>query len=75
METRITSKFQTTVPRKVRELLNLKAGKEVQWNIVKEMVVVDVARKIANPVEFLISQIKMEKNAVRLVKEAREKFA
>ena len=75
METRITSKFQTTVPRRVRELLNIKAGNEVQWNIVKEMVVVDVAGKIANPVEFLVSQIKMEKDAVRLVKEAREEFA
>ena len=75
METKVTSKFQTTIPRKIREFLNIEAGKEVQWNIVKEMVVVDVAGKMEKPVEFLTSQIKMDKDAVKLVREAREDFA
>jgi bifunctional DNA-binding transcriptional regulator/antitoxin component of YhaV-PrlF toxin-antitoxin module len=72
METKITSKFQTTIPRKVRKFLGAKPGKEVEWNIVKGMVVVDVAREIENPVEFLTSQIKLDIDAVELVKEARE---
>ncbi len=75
METKVTSKFQTTIPKKVRKLLKIQAGKEVQWNIVNEMVVVDVAGKMAKPVEFLTSQIKINKDAVRLVREAREDIA
>ncbi len=71
METRITTKFQTTIPRKVRKFLGVKAGKELEWYIVKGMVVVDTAREIDKPVEFLTSQIKLDKDAVELVREAR----
>lgn len=74
METKITSKFQTTIPVKVRKFLGVKSGKELEWYIVKGMVVVDTSRKIENPVEFLTSQIKIDKDAVKLVKEAREEF-
>mgnify|MGYP001561966348 CR=1 FL=1 len=75
METKVTSKFQTTIPKKVRKVLNIQTGKEVQWNIIKEMVVVDVAGKMAKPVEFLTSQIKINRDAVRLVRETREEIA
>ena len=74
METRITSKFQTTIPRKVRKFLGVKAGKELEWHIVKGMVIVDVSKEVEKPVEFLTSQIKLDKNAVKLVKEAREEL-
>jgi len=74
METRITSKFQTTIPRKVRKFLGVNAGKELEWHIVKGMVIVDVAKEVEKPVEFLTSQIKLDKDAVKLVKEAREEL-
>jgi len=73
-ETKVTTKYQTTIPEEVRKFLGAEAGKEVEWNIVKGMVVVDVARKVKNPVKFLTSQIKLNLDAVKLVKESREDF-
>lgn len=74
MKTKITSKFQTTIPRDVRNFLNVESGKEVEWHIVKGMVFVDAMKKMNHPVRFLTSQIKLDLNAVKLVREAREEF-
>ncbi|MBI2971557.1 MAG: AbrB/MazE/SpoVT family DNA-binding domain-containing protein [Candidatus Aenigmarchaeota archaeon] len=73
-ETKVTTKYQTTIPEEVRKLLGVEAGKEVEWSVVKSMVIVDVARKVKNPVKFLTSQTKLDIDAVKLVKEAREDF-
>ena len=73
-ETRITSKYQTTIPREASKFLDVKPGKKVEWHIVRGMVIVSTARKIENPVKFLTSQIKLNLDAVKLVKEAREDF-
>jgi len=74
IETKVTPKYQTTIPRKVREYLGIKLGEEVEWYIAKGIVVVDASRKIKNPVDFLTSQTKLDLDAVKLVKEAREDF-
>ncbi len=74
-ETKVTSKYQTSIPKEVRKLLDIKPGKEVEWNIVKGMVIVSTPRKIQQPTKFLTSQVKMNVDAVRLVHEAREDFA
>ena len=73
-ETKVTTKYQTTIPKEVRKLLKIKPGKEVSWHVVKGMAIVDVKRKIEKPVEFLTSQIKLDLDAVKLVREAREEF-
>lgn len=73
-ETKITTKYQTTIPRDVRKYLGIKPGKEVEWHIVKGMVVVDTPKKIKNPVKILTSQIKLNVDAVKLVRAAREDF-
>ena len=70
--TKITSKGQTTIPLEVRKALNVKTGEEVEWHIVKTMVVVNKERKVMEPVKFLTSQIKINLDAVELVKAARE---
>lgn len=74
IETKITSKYQTTIPKKIRRHLDVKPGEEVEWYIVKGLVIVDVSRKLKHPVSFLTSQIKLDLDAVKLVKEAREDF-
>ena len=74
MGTKITSKFQTTIPKKVRKLLDVRPGKEIEWDIVKGMVIVDTKRKIDHPVEFLTSQITINIDAVELVKYSRNDF-
>jgi len=38
------------------------------------MVVVDVHKKVPNPVKFLASQAKLDLDAVKLVKETRQEF-
>ncbi len=74
-ETRVTSKGQTTIPKNVRKLLKVRPGGSVRWHVVKEMVVVDVHKKMPNPVKFLVSQVNLDLDAVKLVKETREEFA
>ena len=73
-ETKLTSKHQTTVPQNVREFLGVKAGGDVEWHVVRGMVVVDKHTKIKNPVKFLTSQIKLGLDAVKLTKQAREEL-
>ncbi len=73
-ETKITTKYQTTIPREVRKYLDIRPGREVEWHIVKSMVIVDTPKRIKNPVRLLTSQIKLNIDAVKLVKEAREDF-
>lgn len=46
----------------------------MRWHVVKEFVVMDKHEKIINPVEFLTSQIKLDLDAVKLVKLARSDF-
>ncbi|HLC67434.1 MAG TPA: AbrB/MazE/SpoVT family DNA-binding domain-containing protein [archaeon] len=71
---KVTEKYQTSIPRNVRKLLGVEPGTEVEWDIVRSMVVVDVKRKVANPVKFLTSQIKTNLDAVKLVNESRNEF-
>jgi len=74
MKTTVTEKYQTTIPKHIREALGVKAGEEVEWHIVKAMIVVHKKRKIKDPVKFLTSQVKKPINidAVELVKKVRE---
>lgn len=51
-ETKVTSKFQTTIPRKIRQFLNVRYGEEVEWSIVKGMVVLDTSKKMKNQLNF-----------------------
>ncbi len=73
-ETKVTQKHQTSIPKRVRKYLNVKPGQTVRWHVVKGMVVVDVHRKVQEPVKFLTSQIHLDLDAVKLVKETRAAF-
>jgi AbrB family looped-hinge helix DNA binding protein len=73
--TKVTQKFQTTIPRRIRKKLGVKSGGEVFWHTIKEFVLVDSHKKIKDPVKFLTSQIKVKLDAVKLVNEARAEIA
>jgi len=73
-ETKVTSKYQTTIPKEIRKYLSIKPGKEVRWHVVKGMVVMDTHKRVHRPVKFLTSQTKLNIDAVKLVKESREDF-
>jgi len=77
-ETRVTRKYQTTIPKEIRKYLKVKPRETVTWHVLRGMVVVDSHRKVVDPVGFLTSQIKtrrrMNVDAVRLVNESRKEF-
>ncbi len=71
-ETRVTRKHQTTIPKGVRKYLKVKPGESVRWHVVKGVVVVDLHKKVNQPVKFLTSQVHLDLDAVKLVRETRE---
>jgi len=72
--TKVTEKYQTTIPKRIRDVLKVKPGEKVEWYIIKDMIVLRKPEKIENPVEFLTSQTKLDIDAVKLVRENREEF-
>ncbi len=71
-ETKITTKYQTTIPNEVRGLLGVRPGDSVNWHTLRGMVIVDANKSIKDPVKFLTSQIECDFDAVELVKSSRE---
>ena len=73
-KTSVTQKFQTTIPKNIRKSLGVKAGEDVEWHVVRGMVVLHKKEEINDPVKFLTSQIKLNIDAVKLVRESRGDF-
>jgi len=74
IRTKVTEKFQTTIPKRIRDVLKLKPGENVEWYIIQGMVVLRKPVKLEKPVEFLTSQTRLSVDAVKLVRETREEF-
>ena len=52
---KVTAKFQVTIPRDVREKVNIKAGETVSMEVVSENeIVMKRYPNVANPLEILI---------------------
>ncbi len=73
-ETKVTRKFQTTIPKAIRKSLEVKPGQKVTWHIVRSLVVVDTHRRVKDAVKFLTSQTELDLDVVALVRQAREDF-
>ena len=71
-KTKLTVKYQTSIPPHARHFLGVKPGETVEWHMLKGMVVVSHTKKIKDPVHFLTSQVTLDLNAVELVRGARE---
>jgi len=74
IRTKVTEKYQTTIPKRIREVLKVKSGETVEWYIIQGMVVLRKPVKLEKPVEFLTSQTKLDVDAVKLVRETRGEF-
>lgn len=74
IRTKVTEKYQTTIPKRIRNVLKVKAGENVEWYIIQGMVVLRKPVKLEKPVEFLTSQTMLSVDAVKLVRETREEF-
>ena len=75
-ETKVTEKYQTTIPKEIRKYLKVRPKETLTWHVLRSMVVVHSHKKVADPVRFLTSQMKTRLNfdAVKLVNESREEF-
>ena len=73
-KTSVTQKYQTTIPKNIRKSLGVNAGEDVEWHVVRGMVIVHKKEEIKDPVKFLTSQIKLNLDAVKLVGETRDEF-
>ena len=74
IRTKVTEKYQTTIPKLIRDVLKVKPGETVEWYIIQGMVVLRKPVKLEKPVEFLTSQTRLNVDAVKLVRETREEF-
>jgi|CryGeyStandDraft_7_1057128.scaffolds.fasta_scaffold419084_1 AbrB family looped-hinge helix DNA binding protein len=72
--TKITEKYQTTIPAEIRKALDIKAGQEVEWYAMRGRAMLEAPKKIQKPTKFLTGQIKLGVDAVGLVRKAREEL-
>jgi len=72
--TKITEKYQTTIPAEIRKALGIKPGQEVEWYAMRGRALVEVPKKVQKPTKFLTSQIRLDVDAVEIVRKAREEL-
>ena len=46
MKSKITSKFQTTIPKKIREKMKLSVNDSIEWKMEKGKVILEPAQKL-----------------------------
>ena len=75
-QTKVTTKHQATIPRRVREMLGIESGGHIAWHILRSVVVVDTHKKVMHPVDVLTSQITkpLTIDAVQLVHRMRQEM-
>lgn len=72
-ETKLTSKFQTTVPLVVRTFLGVKSGEDIEWRIEGNKVVVGKRQRFLNPLEIIKGmQINTKQSGIQLKKQAQK---
>ncbi len=62
MKSKITSKYQTTIPREVRDRLNLSISDSIEWKIEKDRILVEPVNK---PFLKYKGSIKIESGNIR----------
>lgn len=70
----VTQKYQATIPKGVRRELGIKPGEQVTWHVLRGMVVLDAHKKIKKPVDFLTSQMRDTRDAVKIIRAVRSKL-
>lgn len=71
-KTKVLEKWQTVIPKKVREAAKIKVGDVITWRYESGKIIVIPPRKIQNPSETLYGLIPLSKDAVKEVKRLRE---
>lgn len=68
---KVSSKYQITLPKDVREAMGISAGDELQILREGDRIALRSLPKIKNPTEVLYGSVKSKKDAVKAVREFR----
>ncbi|MDI6640426.1 MAG: AbrB/MazE/SpoVT family DNA-binding domain-containing protein [Methanocellales archaeon] len=74
MSSKVTEKYQVTIPKDIRKEIGIKRGDEVQFTREDDKIVMFVKPKIKDPVKFLWGLAPSKKEAVELVRKARREM-
>ncbi len=68
---KISSKYQLTLPKEVREGLGIEAGDELYITREGDRIVLKPLPKIKEPTKFLYGSVKSKEDAVKIIRELR----
>jgi len=71
-KSKVMVKWQTVIPKKVREAANLRVGDMIKWRYELGRIIVIPPSKIQNPSESLYGLIPSDEDAVKAVKKIRD---
>jgi len=69
---KVSSKYQITIPKDVREALGLEAGDRLYIGLEGSKVVLRALRKVENPTKRLYGSVRSSKDAVEAVRKFRK---
>lgn len=69
---RLSSKYQITIPKRIREALSLNAGDRLYVALEGSKIVLRAFPKINNPTRVLYGSVRSEKDAVEAIRMFRE---
>lgn len=75
-KSRLTSKYQATVPKSVRTALRMKPGQKLQWHVWRGMVFVEPEKTMESAARFLTTQTigNSKPDVLKLVRSVRGEF-
>jgi AbrB family looped-hinge helix DNA binding protein len=75
-EIKVTRKYQITIPSEIRKSLGVKIGEKYPIKRVKNKIIIETKKHVERPSDYLwsISKKQINRNAVNLVKNSREKM-
>jgi len=76
IEIKVTRKYQITIPNEIRKSLGIKIGEKYPIKRFKNKIIIETRKRIEKPSDYLwsISKRRINLNAVKLVKNSREKM-
>lgn len=74
-KSKVMKKWQTVVPREIRETTGISVGDTLTWRYDAGMIVVEPPKKIINPSEKLFGLVPSSRDAVKEVRRVRKKRA
>ena len=72
VSTKLSSKNQITIPKKIVEELGLESGDRLQLEVLNDEIILKPRVKISEPTELLYGSVKKKFDAVKAIREFRD---